>query len=520
MGNIHNNPSITTETNDYIAKSSHGKTDAKFRKSKVSIFKKIINYLSKKIGISSKKSINKKLQDRTITTQKPLNNSYSYANNSNQQQAKIPNYSEEVFEYWDATKAQQPSQESAINEFYANRLGLTKTSYDTDEPIFEDPKDLIKANNYQDATDKSIYENLRDLQEEYQYNDPDYVNTAEIRELRSGISQNSVTKIESDMQVLKKNLEQRQNNSAQTQILFEETVEDFNNISKASPNFRNSSDKTITADDKYKDIKCPKHSSATKGHIYHANNIELEFGNYVAAQGPYTGSPTTNAKARGAKENIAENFIALLAEKESAISVSLVKDTEFGVNSRSKNDQLPPTEIGETLEIAEIKSDGEVIREKTTIKKLDSIEYKDMKLKTDIFSINGKTHIRVYDLDWEDKTGGNPERLSAISMFVEKLRTLPELADRKDKPVTVNCNAGVGRTGTFIMINNMTRKYLEGSGTHTLENVISDIKTAREQRPLMVQKAEQLETLNTVVDRSTELFKPLAEQFNLSIESK
>jgi protein tyrosine phosphatase len=517
MGNIHNNSSVTTGTNNYTANISNNKTNAKFHKSKVSIFKKIINYISKKLGISSKKSTGKKLQERKITTQNLRNNNHSYINNSGQQQSKISNDSEGAFEYWDATKAQQPSQKNAINEFYASRLGLTKTSYATDESIFADPQDLIKSNNYQDATNKTsyatdepVYENLKDLQY-----DPDYVNTAEARELWSGVSQASITEIKNDMQILKKNLTQTQNNSEQANTLFSNAREDFEKITQASPNFQKSLDETITADDKYKDIKCPKHSSATKGHIYHANNIELEFGNYVAAQGPYTGSPTANAKARGAKENIAENFIALLAETDSAISVSLVKDTEFGANSRSKNDQLPPTEIGETLEIAEIKSDGEVIREKTTIKKLDSIEYKDMKLKVDVFSINGKTHVRVYDLDWEDKTGGNPERLSAISMFVEKLRTLPELADRKDKPVTVNCNAGVGRTGTFIMINNMTRKYLKKSTPHSIQDVIDNVKEARKNRPMMVQKASQLETLYNVVDSSDKLFKPLAKQFGI-----
>jgi protein tyrosine phosphatase len=259
-------------------------------------------------------------------------------------------------------------------------------------------------------------------------------------------------------------------------------------------------EEVIQASNKYRHISCPAHSSATKHNTYHANKINFKDHRYIAAQGPYLQNIDT-----------VSYFIAMLAENESPVSISFVQDSEFGI---TKNTKLPPQKIGKTINIPAKIINGITIRKAITITMLNSIKNNANNLQVDILSINGKKHVRLYDLAWEDFTGGDLERLTAISLFTEYISSLPELKDRKNKPKVINCNAGIGRTGTAILIDHMSKEIESGKTLH--ENQLeTDILHVRNSRPWLVEQKVQLETLRMFIKQGHKIIANIKARFNI-----
>ena len=341
--------------------------------------------------------------------------------------------------------------------------------------------------------EEHVYENLKSAQG----SDAEYVSIQEIQQRKK---EKSAGSIDSYMKALGNYLQTGKPEN--TTNSSEETKAQFRNLKEKSKKF--TPEEVVEANNKFTDISCPRHSSATKHNIYHANKITIGESSYIAAQGPYT---------QGNDISIAGDFIAMIAENDSPISISLIKESEF-IHGRKPNKKLPPQQIGETINIPAKIKNGETVREATTITKINSIKDDVNSVQVDVLSINGKQHVRIYDLTWEDYTGGDPKRLAAISLFTERISDLPELKDRKGKPTIVNCNAGVGRTGTAILIDHM-RKEIEQGKTLSEGQLEKDILHIRNDRPILVQQDVQLETLKTFIAQGNDFIKKIEGSFKV-----
>ncbi|WOG29725.1 tyrosine-protein phosphatase [Endozoicomonas sp. 8E] len=248
---------------------------------------------------------------------------------------------------------------------------------------------------------------------------------------------------------------------------------------------------------KYKDIHQSDAGKAfAPGAPYHAAKVDLPGGSFIASQGPIEKTET--------------NFIKMLAHHRPAVSVSLVNSTELQdpkISHKKENQrsiEVGPKTIGEekNYDGVKVRLDGQYSFDKgnVTVKQ---------------FSINGETQFRVYDKSWEDHSAGNPERLAKLSVLVEKLRQHPSVASRSDNPTVVNCNAGVGRTGTFVTIDNSLRQYQKTG--EVPKDFTQTINTARKVRNRFVQTAGQFNTVTAVHGQFTPLFNPLLKEAGLTV---
>ncbi|WP_422137604.1 tyrosine-protein phosphatase [Endozoicomonas sp. ALC020] len=232
------------------------------------------------------------------------------------------------------------------------------------------------------------------------------------------------------------------------------------------------------------------------GAPYHAAKVDLPGGSFIASQGPL--------------ENTENNFIKMLAHHRPAVSVSLVNSKELEdpeishKPDKKRSIEVGPKEVGEEKDCGGVKVrlDGQYSFDegKVTVKQL---------------SINGETQFRVYDKGWADHSAGTPERLAKLSVLVEKLRQHPSVAARSNNPTVVNCNAGVGRTGTFITIDNSLRQYQKTG--EVPRDFTQTITTARQVRNKFVQTAGQFNTLTAVHGQFTPLFNPLLKEAGLTV---
>ncbi|KAJ1993777.1 Tyrosine-protein phosphatase non-receptor type 2 [Coemansia spiralis] len=104
------------------------------------------------------------------------------------------------------------------------------------------------------------------------------------------------------------------------------------------------------------------------------------------------------------------------------------------------------------------------------------------------YSGGSRTVRQLHYTEWPDH--GVP--LSPVPL----LRVLQELNSGKqnaidDAPVVVHCSAGVGRTGTFIIMD-AARRYFTTHNDYLGDFIIESFKSLREQRTLMVQTQAQL----------------------------
>ena len=80
---------------------------------------------------------------------------------------------------------------------------------------------------------------------------------------------------------------------------------------------------------------------------------------------------------------------------------------------------------------------------------------------------------------WPDH--GVPQNAMSVISFIRRVRR--EHPTCLDQPLLVHCSAGVGRTGTFILLDSMMQQ-LKNEGTLSIYNFLNNM---REQRMKMVQ---------------------------------
>ncbi|MBO9494393.1 hypothetical protein J7438_09890 [Thalassotalea sp. G20_0] len=259
----------------------------------------------------------------------------------------------------------------------------------------------------------------------------------------------------------------------------------------SAANFRN------YALSKHSNISCHEAYCAMPGQAYHANYIDMHYGRFIAAQ--------------GAVNRTHNRFLQLLAVNDTAISVALVTENEL---KRPDNTRIGPTDIDQpkTIPALEITTTtGTETLPSVSVSLVGSIDLPDMKLRIDQLEINGKPHFRINEMGWVDGTANNPVRLAAITMIAETLRKHPAVLERANNPMVVNCHAGVGRTGTFIVASDIIRHYGQNPQGGPLD-IDSKILAARQRRSLkFVQNSLQYQNLVTFQENRNAILQAMFE---------
>ncbi|WP_257264404.1 protein-tyrosine phosphatase family protein [Endozoicomonas sp. ONNA2] len=95
--------------------------------------------------------------------------------------------------------------------------------------------------------------------------------------------------------------------------------------------------------------------------------------------------------------------------------------------------------------------------------------------------------------------------------MAETLRKHPAVPERANHPMVVNCNAGVGRTGTFIVASDIIRHHGQNPQGGTLD-IDSKIFAARQRRSVkFVQNCGQYQNLLTLQDNRNILLQAMFE---------
>ncbi|XP_037070696.1 tyrosine-protein phosphatase 99A-like isoform X1 [Pollicipes pollicipes] len=182
---------------------------------------------------------------------------------------------------------------------------------------------------------------------------------------------------------------------------------------------------------------------------------------YIGTQGPL---PDTYAA-----------FWRMVWEQDVHIVVMITNLMERG---RKKCDMYWPQEGSETYGVIKVTASGEDVMATYTIRKFKLQHLKSKKPRR----VASKTVYQYHYTNWPDH--GIPENPLPILSFVRK-----SAAANSDGagPIIVHCSAGVGRTGTYILLDSMMRMIR----TRGELNVFGFLKYIRTQRNFLVQTEDQ-----------------------------
>uniref|UniRef100_A0A0K0DT75 Protein-tyrosine-phosphatase n=1 Tax=Strongyloides stercoralis TaxID=6248 RepID=A0A0K0DT75_STRER len=205
---------------------------------------------------------------------------------------------------------------------------------------------------------------------------------------------------------------------------------------------------------RYRDIPCLENARVkikdTTNDYIHANYVKTlrSDKSFICTQGPT------------AKSSV--EFWKMCIQEEVEYIVMLC---QFEENSIKKCAKYYPYEAGCTLAF------GSVIVTNEKINESPDINLRDVNLKIQYEGGSKKIRHLQY-LRWPDK--GVPE-------LFDTLLNMLDIIKNSNKPVVVHCSAGIGRTGTFVLIQNIIERVYnpENGGNDTTINILKEMRTQR-----------------------------------------